>query len=439
MRRVSWPVRATPDFWAGLACGLAVSTALGAGFGLLALRTNGVYFLMITLALAQVAWAVALPGVTSPGGDDGLRGIPRPTLDIPGVNLSGTSAFYAFALAAFVIALVLMRAILRSPFGRSLPGVKDSEARMDALGYNVWLHKYIAFVLSAGFSGFAGVLLAYYRGFVSPEATSIIVSAEVMLMVILGGAATLVGPVLGAFVIILLSNFISAYTAHWTLILGALYAIVVLAAPAGIVGEMRAVISGAGAEVSNERALRARRRDQFRGRATRSKNVTLEVAVGERRVLMGPNGAGKTTLFNVIGGQLRPHRGRTASFSAAISLRCGRSNVLIWASHGPSRSQRCSPISPSQTTSIWRFKRSTRCATPCCAARRASTTRSAGSKASSINGGSVQSAPLSCVICLMASSASSNSPWHSHSGRACCCSTSRLPGCRGRRPSTSSS
>jgi branched-chain amino acid transport system permease protein len=233
-------VKVTPDFWAGLACGLAVSIALGAVFGLLALRTSGVYFLMITLALAQVAWGVVFSWRDLTGGDDGLRSIPRPALAIPGIDLSGTTAFYEFTLAAFVIALVLMRAILRSPFGHSLRGVKDSEARMDALGYNVWLHKYIAFVLSAGFSGFAGVLLAYYRGFVSPEAASIIVSAEVMLMVILGGAATLVGPVVGAFFIILLSNFISAYTARWTLILGALYAIVVLLAPAGVVGEVLA-------------------------------------------------------------------------------------------------------------------------------------------------------------------------------------------------------
>jgi branched-chain amino acid transport system permease protein len=233
-------VKVTPDFWAGLACGLAVSIGLGAAFGLLALRTSGVYFLMITLALAQVAWGVVFSWRDLTGGDDGLRSIPRPVLAIPGVDLSGTTAFYEFTLAAFVIALVLMRAILRSPFGHSLRGVKDSEARMDALGYNVWLHKYIAFVLSAGFSGFAGVLLAYYRGFVSPEAASIIVSAEVMLMVILGGAATLVGPVVGAFFIILLSNFISAYTARWTLILGALYAIVVLLAPAGVVGEVLA-------------------------------------------------------------------------------------------------------------------------------------------------------------------------------------------------------
>lgn len=162
-------VRITPDFWAGLACGLVVSIALGAAFGLLALRTSGVYFLMITLALAQVAWGIAFSWRDLTGGDDGLRSIPRPTLAIPGVDLSGTAAFYVFTLAAFVIALVLMRAILRSPFGRSLRGVKDSEARMNALGYNVWLHKYIAFVLSAGFSGFAGVLLAYYGDSSAPR------------------------------------------------------------------------------------------------------------------------------------------------------------------------------------------------------------------------------------------------------------------------------
>ena len=110
---------------------------------------------------------------------------------------------------------------------------------MEALGYDVWLHKYIAFVLSAGLAGFAGVLFAYYKGFVSPEAASIVVSAEVMLMVILGGAGTLLGPAVGAFFIILLSNFVSAHTARWTFVLGALYMIVVLVAPDGIVGAIR--------------------------------------------------------------------------------------------------------------------------------------------------------------------------------------------------------
>jgi branched-chain amino acid transport system permease protein len=234
-------VHLTPDFWACLASALAASIALGAAFGLLALRASGVYFLMITLALAQVAWAIAFSWREVTGGDDGLRGVPRPVLDIAGADLSGTTGYYLFALAGFTAAFALMRAIVRSPFGRSLRGVQDSAIRMEALGYNVWLHKYLAFVLAAGFAGFAGALFVGYKGFVSPESASIIVSAEVMLMVILGGAGTLAGPVVGAFVIVVLSNFISAYTARWTLIMGAMYAIVVLVAPRGIVGELQSL------------------------------------------------------------------------------------------------------------------------------------------------------------------------------------------------------
>ena len=238
-------IHITQNFWVGAVSGIVVSAVVAAFFGLLALRATGVYFLMISLALAQIVWAVAFSWRSLTGGDDGLRGIPRPSLGVVDVDLSHTVNFYWFALAAFVAALLFIFVVFRSPFGRSLRGIQESPTRMNALGYNVWLYKYLAFILAAALAGFAGALFVYYKGFVSPESASIVVSAEVMLMVILGGAGTVAGPAVGAFAIILMSNFISAYTSHWTFVLGSIYVLVVLLAPSGVVGALNAKLSEA--------------------------------------------------------------------------------------------------------------------------------------------------------------------------------------------------
>ena len=230
------------NFFAEAGAGIAAGMILSGVFGLLALRAVGVYFLMITLALAQIAWGIAFSWRDVTGGDDGLRGIVRPTFAPLNVDLTSAGSFYLFALAVLVLVLAVLAVLLQSPFGRSLNGIQERQARMSALGYNVWAHKYIAFVLSGGLAGFAGMLFVQYKGFVSPEAASITMSAEVMLMVIIGGAGTLSGPVLGAFVVLLLSNTISGFTARWTFILGALYVVVMLVAPNGIIGESRALI-----------------------------------------------------------------------------------------------------------------------------------------------------------------------------------------------------
>src|SRR5690606_30720966 len=134
-----------------------------------------------------------------------------------------------------VVALLLMRLIVRSPFGAALVGSSQNPQRMAAMGYNVGLFRLLSFAISAGFAGFAGVIFVFYKGFVSPEAVSIVISAEVMLMVIVGGAGTLLGPVLGAFIVIYLGHAASGYTDRWMSILGALYVAVVLFAPRGIV------------------------------------------------------------------------------------------------------------------------------------------------------------------------------------------------------------
>jgi len=152
--------------------------------------------------------------------------------------------FYYFVLAAFLLAFWILRVIVRSPFGQSLVGIRESESRMRTLGYHVWLHKYLGFVIAGAFGGFAGVLWAYYNGFVSPGDVELATSVEVLLMVALGGRGTLVGAVVGAGVIVLLKNFVSVYTERWLLILGVVYVLTIIYAPEGIVGAVRPLMQG---------------------------------------------------------------------------------------------------------------------------------------------------------------------------------------------------
>ncbi|HWP58382.1 MAG TPA: branched-chain amino acid ABC transporter permease [Candidatus Acidoferrales bacterium] len=227
--------------WTGAAlaplvvAGLAVTGAAGIFFALLALRTHGVYFLMITLALAQVLWGIAFKWRSLTGGDDGLPGIRRPELAF-GLSLADPTIFYFAVLLAFVLITAFLHVLVRSPFGLALKGIRDSESRMLALGYNVWLHKLIIFVLAALMAGIAGMLFTFYNHFVSPSDLSLVLSAKVLLMVTLGGAGTLYGPILGAFAIVMLENMLSAWTERWLLLLGLLYVASVTWAPNGIVG-----------------------------------------------------------------------------------------------------------------------------------------------------------------------------------------------------------
>ena len=220
-----------------LAAGVAAAAVTAAVFGLLAIRAAGVYFLMITLALGMVVWGLAFRWVSLTKGDNGIAGVPRPQL-APGWSLEAPLPFFYFALAAATLAWTLLGFLVASPFGLSLRGIRGSEARMRALGYNVWLHKYLAFVLSGAAAGFSGVLWAYYNGFVSPIDVQLVTSVEALLMVALGGPGTLVGPALGAGVIVFLKNFVSVYTKRWLLILGAVYIGVILFAPRGVVGAL---------------------------------------------------------------------------------------------------------------------------------------------------------------------------------------------------------
>jgi len=218
-----------------LPAGVLLAVLVAAIFGTVALRATGVYFLMITLALGMIVWGLAHRWVTMTQGDNGISAISRPDLGLPW-SLSLSIPFYYFALAGFLIAFWILRVIVRSPFGQTLVGIRESESRMRTLGYHVWLHKYIGFVIAGGFGGFAGVLWAYYNGFVSPVDLQLATSVEVLLMVALGGRGSLIGPALGAGIIVLLKNLVSVYTHRWLLILGAVYILTIVYAPEGILG-----------------------------------------------------------------------------------------------------------------------------------------------------------------------------------------------------------
>jgi branched-chain amino acid transport system permease protein len=222
-----------------LAAVLAIlfSTACGAFFGVLALRASGIGFLMITLALGQIVWGIAYRANTITDGDNGLRYAARPAPF--GIDINPAPNFYWFTLIVFAIALFFIWRLTRSPFGAALQGARDQPRRMRMLGHNVWLIQWFAFVLASFWGSVAGLLYVYYNLFISPHAMSLQQSAEVLLMAILGGASTLTGPIVGAVIITLVKNVASTYVDRWNTLLGAIFVIVIMFMPFGLVPGLR--------------------------------------------------------------------------------------------------------------------------------------------------------------------------------------------------------
>jgi branched-chain amino acid transport system permease protein len=221
-------------FGVELIAGLLSAAIVACILGLIVLRSKEVYLLMILMASSMMLWGIAFKWRSLTGGDDGLPGISRPDLRFIHCDLGSTTHFYYFVLLFFIVSAALMYLVVHSAFGHTLLGIRESETRMRSLGYNIWLQKYIAFNVSAIFAGLAGVLIVYYNGFVSPAELHLVTSAEVLIMVILGGAGTLFGPAIGAGIIIFIKNFVSGYTEHWMIILGAIYMATIMFAPQGV-------------------------------------------------------------------------------------------------------------------------------------------------------------------------------------------------------------
>jgi branched-chain amino acid transport system permease protein len=219
--------------WTSVAGGFAIGTGLAALFGLIVSHVRDVYFLMITMALGMVLWGLSFRWIPVTGGDNGISGIPR-LETLLGLPASGPIPYYYVALAVFVLCSALMTMLVKSPFGLALQGIREHEPRMRSLGFNTWLHGYVSYVCAGAFASIAGIMWAYYNGFVSPTYLDLTASSELFLMVTLGGPATLVGPVIGAGAIVILKNVISAYTARWLLILGIVYIVTILWAPQGL-------------------------------------------------------------------------------------------------------------------------------------------------------------------------------------------------------------
>jgi branched-chain amino acid transport system permease protein len=221
------------DFWLVVVLGILLGAALAALFGLFAIRAGGVYFLMITLALGQCVWGLAYRWNSLTGGDNGINLSARPNF---GFDLTDQVTFFYLVFAFFAVSMLLMYVLVRSPFGRSLAGIRERELRMQILGYNTWLHKYVAFIIAGGFGGLAGVLWAHTNGHVSPETVVLTTSVDSLLMVVLGGAGTLVGAAIGAAIVFGLREYLSTLVPWWQYALGAVYVLTILYLPMGLMG-----------------------------------------------------------------------------------------------------------------------------------------------------------------------------------------------------------
>ena len=223
----------------GVATALAAPAGILAGSALalvfaVAVRTRGVYFILITLAFGYIVWGVAYRWASFTGGDNGVTNVPFPA--IGGLRVAGATQYYFVVLAAVALCALAYRMLVTSPFGLTLRGIKSSESRMRSLGYDVGKHLYVAFALSGIIASVAGVLYVYYNRFVNPGAASFPVSVEAVLMAIVGGSGTILGPFLGSGIILVLRNWVSGFFHYYTAVLGIVFIVTVLWAPQGIMG-----------------------------------------------------------------------------------------------------------------------------------------------------------------------------------------------------------
>ena len=215
---------------------LGVTLVVSFIYGILSMRTSGIYFLMVTLAVGMLIFGLASKYSTVTNGDTGISGIERPAF------LEEYWQYYYFVFGMFVLATAALWIVTRSAFGASLRGIRDSESRMRSLGYSVPWYKVGAFMISGFVAGLAGLLSVWHTHFVSPTSTGVDRSVLLIVMVILGGVGTMLGPLIGATIVILVENVLSSYVDRWQLVLGLTFILVILFLRAGVAGSIAKLV-----------------------------------------------------------------------------------------------------------------------------------------------------------------------------------------------------
>ncbi len=233
------------DVLLALGIGLLVGALSAALVGYLCVQRSGLYFIMLTFALNQMFYFIAYQWTTVTGGEDGMPGIPRPS--ILGLDLNVPLTYYIFVTLFFLVALWVMQRIVESPLGKILQAIRENEVRAQAVGYDARWFKLLAFVISGAFAGVAGVLYAMLFGIVPLDAIGFVFSGNVVFGTLIGGSGSLYGPVIGAFIFIWLSESVSVMWQRWPLLLGVAFVIVVLFFRGGVVEAWGRLLRGRGA------------------------------------------------------------------------------------------------------------------------------------------------------------------------------------------------
>src|SRR3954470_11956865 len=320
------------SFFGPTIAGVVIVAAISGAFGFLILRRRGVYFSLLPLALSAMLYAVSFRWTEVTGGENGLVGITRPTL--LGFNLESSTTYYWLVAAIAFAALILLWRFHRSTVGTVLVAIRENEQRARFLGYPTNRYKLLAFMLSAGITGLAGILLLYQNRMTSADPISVSFSGDLLAMVVIGGMRSFLGPALGALFFILFREFLGIYTENWLFWFGLVFVGFIIFSPSGLVGLGERLLAPFRGKVVEEAAMSARRvellplpeflrpESHIEGSVLSAHHIVksfggikavqgVDISITDRTLhaLIGPNGAGKTTAFNLLSGMFPPDEG----------------------------------------------------------------------------------------------------------------------------------